>query len=98
MFVLARPRHILFLLVLAFISLQACEARADVSVVDDGKREVRLSQPAKRIISLAPHVTELVFAAGAGKQLVGVSEYSDYPEEAKKIASIGSIFALSPPI
>ncbi len=94
MFVFARPRQILFLLALAFISLQACEARADVSVVDDGKREVRLSQPAKRIISLAPHVTELVFAAGAGKKLVGVSEYSDYPEEAKKIASIGSIFAL----
>lgn len=94
MFVFARPRQILTLLVLAFISLQACEARADVSVVDDGKREVRLSQPAKRIISLAPHVTELVFAAGAGKKLVGVSEYSDYPEEAKKIASIGSIFAL----
>ncbi|WMW79065.1 cobalamin-binding protein [Undibacterium cyanobacteriorum] len=69
-------------------------AYADVSVIDDGKRTVRLTQPAKRIISLAPHVTELVFAAGAGKQLVGVSEYSDYPEDAKKVASIGSIFAL----
>ncbi|WP_329604193.1 cobalamin-binding protein [Undibacterium nitidum] len=55
---------------------------------------MHLEKPAKRIISLAPHITELVFAAGASNALVGVSEYSDYPEDAKKIASIGSIFAL----
>lgn len=83
--------RIVFLLTLAFVSLQT---KAEISVIDDSKRVVRLEKPAKRIISLAPHVTELIFAAGAGKALVGVSEYSDYPEEAKKIASIGSIFAL----
>jgi iron complex transport system substrate-binding protein len=69
-------------------------AAADVSVLDDAQRTVRLEKPAKRIISLAPHVTELIFAAGAGHLLVGVSEYSDYPEEAKKIASVGNVFAL----
>nr|WP_315484729.1 cobalamin-binding protein [uncultured Undibacterium sp.] len=69
-------------------------AHADVSVLDDAQRTVRLDKPAKRIISLAPHVTELIFAAGAGHLLVGVSEYSDYPEEAKKIASVGNVFAL----
>lgn len=69
-------------------------ATADVSVLDDAQRTVRLEKPAKRIISLAPHVTEMIFAAGAGHLLVGVSEYSDYPEEAKKIASVGNIFAL----
>jgi iron complex transport system substrate-binding protein len=69
-------------------------AFASVTVLDDAQRKVTLPHTAQRIISLAPHVTELVFAAGAGKQLVGVSEYSDYPEEAKKIASIGNIFAL----
>jgi iron complex transport system substrate-binding protein len=69
-------------------------AAADVSVLDDAQRTVRLEKPAKRIISLAPHVTEMIFAAGAGHLLVGVSEYSDYPEEAKKIASVGNVFAL----
>lgn len=76
------------------IATLCLQAKADVSVIDDSKRVVHLEKPAKRIISLAPHVTELVFSAGAGSSLVGVSEYSDYPEEAKKIASIGSIFAL----
>jgi len=69
-------------------------AAADVSVLDDAQRTVRLEKPAKRIISLAPHVTEMIFAAGAGHLLVGVSEYSDYPEQAKKIASVGNVFAL----
>lgn len=69
-------------------------ALADVSVLDDAKRAVTLKQPARRIVSLAPHVTELVFAAGAGDHLVAVSDYSDFPEQAKRIPSIGSIFAL----
>lgn len=72
----------------------AAHSQADVKVLDDAKRTVTLTQPAKRIISLAPHVTELVFAAGAGDRLVAVSDYSDFPEAAKKIPSIGSIFAL----
>ncbi|MDP3785824.1 MAG: cobalamin-binding protein [Undibacterium sp.] len=74
--------------------LLAGQVQASVSVLDDSQRTVSLVKPAKRIISLAPHVTELIFAAGAGHLLVGVSDYSNYPDEAKKIASIGSIFAL----
>jgi iron complex transport system substrate-binding protein len=74
--------------------LPACAAIANVSALDDTGRTVTLDKPAQRIISLAPHATELLFEAGAGKLLVGVSEYSDYPEQAKKIASIGNIFAL----
>jgi iron complex transport system substrate-binding protein len=70
------------------------EAQASIRVIDDSQRAVILEKPARRIISLAPHVTELVFAAGAGDLLVGVSEYSDFPEEAKNIASVGNIFAL----
>jgi iron complex transport system substrate-binding protein len=42
-----------------------------------------------RIVSLAPHLTELVFAAGAGELLVGVVEYSDYPEEARRLPRVG---------
>ncbi len=68
--------------------------KTQIRVLDDAKHSVVLNQAAHRIISLAPHITELVFAAGAGQRLVGVSEYSDFPPEAKKIASVGNVFAL----
>jgi iron complex transport system substrate-binding protein len=61
---------------------------ATVSVVDDSGNTVTLAAPAQRIVSLAPHATELLFAAGAGKLLVGVSEYSDFPAAAKQLPSV----------
>ena len=64
--------------------------RAEVSVVDDLGNSVRLDKPATRIVSLAPHLTEMVFAAGAGDYLVGVVNYSDYPPATLKIPVIGS--------
>jgi iron complex transport system substrate-binding protein len=67
----------------------AMPAHAEVSVRDDAGNTVRLAQPAKRIISLAPHMTETLFAAGAGAQIVGTVDYSDYPEVAKKIQRVG---------
>lgn len=57
--------------------------------VDDAGRLVRLKHPATRIVALSPHVTELVYAAGAGHKLVGVSSYSDYPAAAKLIPHVG---------
>lgn len=62
---------------------------AAVQAVDDSGRPIHLSAPARRILSLAPHVTELIFAAGAGSKLVGVTTFSDYPEAAKKIPLVG---------
>jgi len=47
---------------------------------------------AVRIISLAPHITELVYAAGAGDSLVGAVEYSDYPAAARDVPRIGDAF------
>ena len=75
-----------------------------VRVIDDIGNTVILAHPARRIISLAPHVTELLFAAGAGKHVVGVVAYSDFPEAAKKLPEVGaynafdleSILALKP--
>lgn len=64
-------------------------ARAEVSVVDDTGAVLRLAAPARRIVSLAPHVTETLFAAGAGNRLVGAVEYSDYPEAARQVPRIG---------
>ena len=64
-------------------------AHAEISVRDDIGNIVKLAAPAKRIVSLAPHVTEILYAAGAGKQVVAAVDYSDYPEEAKKLPRVG---------
>jgi iron complex transport system substrate-binding protein len=71
----------------ALLALRAMAA--GVSVVDDRGHTVTLPAPARRVVSLAPHVTELVFAAGGGQRLVGVVEYSDHPPEARAIRRIG---------
>ncbi len=60
-----------------------------VEVIDDEGLLIQLALPANRIISLAPSLTELLFAAGAGSKLVGVVEYSDYPEAAKLLPIVG---------
>lgn len=62
---------------------------APVTVQDDLGNTVTLASPAKRIVSLAPHTTELLFAIGAGNEVVGVSQFSDYPEAAKHLPSVG---------
>ena len=69
--------------------LVACAVRGEVAVTDDLGERVALAAPARRIVSLAPHVTELLFAAGAGAQVVGTVDYSDYPPEAKAIRRVG---------
>lgn len=55
-------------------------------------REVTLAAPAQRVVSIAPSNTEILFAIGAGDQVVGRDELSDYPEEAKSVENIGSAF------
>jgi len=77
---------------------------AAVSTIDDVNNTITLSSPAERIISLAPHITELMFSIDAGDRLVATVEYSDYPPAAKQIRRIGgynaidmeSILALQP--
>jgi iron complex transport system substrate-binding protein len=65
---------------------------ASTLVVKDGLgRDITIRMPPKRILSLAPSNTELLFAVGAGPQVAGRDEYSNYPEEAKKLTSIGSM-------
>jgi len=61
----------------------------NISVIDDAGRQVTLAGPAQRIISLAPSLTELLFVAGAGNRIVGVSEYSDFPPQAQGIPVVG---------
>lgn len=69
--------------------LAGIPARATLEMRDDDGHLIRLAGPAQRIVSLAPHVTELLYAAGAGDRLVGAVEYSDYPEAAKKLPRVG---------
>lgn len=70
--------------------MTAVPAGAEIVVRDDTGREIRLVEPARRIVSLAPHVTELLFAAGAGDQVVGVVAYSNYPDAAARITQVGA--------
>lgn len=72
------------------LACAAVQANAAISVVDDTGRTVTLLHPARRIVSLAPHTTEMLFAAGAGPYVVGVTEFSDYPPEAKNLPSVGN--------
>jgi iron complex transport system substrate-binding protein len=84
-----RVRAPLRLLAVVALALASTLAGAEIRLTDDRGREVVLERPAQRIISLAPNMTELLFAAGAGERVVGADEYSNYPEPARRIARIG---------
>jgi iron complex transport system substrate-binding protein len=87
---MAKPLHVLsrrFGLLLLW-ALPLAPAWPAILVTDDAGNRLVLERPAQRIVSLAPHITELLFAAGAGAAVVGVSEYSDYPEAAAGLPRI----------
>lgn len=71
------------------LGLACGNAAAGIRLTDDAGRSVALKQAARRIISLTPHLTELLFAAGAGERVVGTVDYSNYPEQARRIPRIG---------
>jgi len=82
-----------FIAVVAFLALPfivATGSIAEIRVTDDLGREVVMQQPAQRIVSLAPHNTENLFTAGAGGQIVGTVDHSDYPEQALDIPRVGN--------
>ena len=69
--------------------LIAAPALADIAVRDDTGQTIRLARPAQRIVSLAPHITENLFAIGAGGRVVGTVDFSNFPEAAKRIPRVG---------
>ena len=75
------------MIILAWLSVVAA---AEVVVVDDNGQQIKLAVPAKRIVSLAPNITEVLFHIGAGEKIVGADEYSNYPEEAKDILRVNN--------
>jgi iron complex transport system substrate-binding protein len=68
---------------------QSAPSSATRVVTDDLGRQVAIPAEIKRVVSLAPSVTESVFAVGAGEKLVGDTTYCNYPEQAKAIAKVG---------
>ncbi len=65
-------------------------AIGQIKVVDDYGNRVSLPSPATRIVSLAPHLTELLYAAGAGPKVVGAVAFSDFPPEARALPRVGN--------
>lgn len=74
----------------ALCALACLPARGEIVVTDAGGSITRLAVPAKRIVSLAPHITELLFAAGAGNRVVGNVEYGNYPPAAGILPKVGN--------
>lgn len=72
------------------LTLAAATGAAEpVQVLDVDGHPVRLAAPARRVVSLAPHLTELMFAIGAGDRVVGTVDYADYPEAAQRVPRVG---------
>ena len=82
------------LLLLALAALIVSPAIAEVRAVDDAGATVVLAAPAKRIVTLAPHAAELVYAAGAGERIVGVIQGTDYPAATARLPVVGDAAAL----
>ena len=89
-------RKTLLFTLLFILLLTACgsgsSASGNLTLTDGLGREVKLAGPAQRVVSLAPSNTELLYAVGAGSQVVGRDQLSDYPEAAKAATDIGSAF------
>ncbi len=88
-FCMRRARLLLAILIIIAASSVPAWA-AGRTIVDQAGRTVTVPDNPARIISLAPNITEIIFAVGAGDKIVGVSEYSDYPPEAAGIPQVGS--------
>jgi iron complex transport system substrate-binding protein len=89
-----RPYRLLLLLALAGLWSALAAARADVVLPQPDGPPLTLAAPAQRVITLSPHLAELVYAAGAGERLVATVEYSDYPPPAARLPRIGDAFRL----
>lgn len=60
--------------------------------IHDDTASYRFTKPAKRIVSLAPSITEILFAIGAGDMVVGRTKYCNYPEETSKVTVVGTLY------
>jgi iron complex transport system substrate-binding protein len=82
-------RNIVKRFILLAVWLVTLHASAAITVHDATGNTIVLQRPAQRVVTLAPHVTEMVFAAGGGDRIVGTVGYSDFPPAAKDIPRVG---------
>ena len=68
---------------------------ADITVVDDSGTVIVLAEPPGKIVSLSPHLTELLFSLGVGDRIEATVDFSDYPEAALNIPRLGNAFSVS---
>jgi len=80
---------------LALLLIAGTGPAAAVTVSDDSGKTVELARPARRVVSLAPNLTELMFDLGAGDRVVATVQFSNYPAAAKRIPRIGSSGSLN---
>ena len=90
-----RPPGIALLLSAMYLIVSLPGALAAIEVIDDEGRTVRLQHFAQRIVSLSPHITENLFAAGLGERIVATVAHADYPEQAKDLPRIGGYNSLN---
>lgn len=81
--------------VAAYFYLSPAASPQPVTLTDGLGRQVVLDAPAQKIISLAPSNTELLYAVGAGPQMIARDDFSDYPEEAKSLTGVGDAFGFN---
>jgi iron complex transport system substrate-binding protein len=74
-----------------FLALFACREAPRASVKDGLGREVMLPSRVGRVVTLAPNLTEIIFATGAGAKIVGTDDYSNFPEGASKLPKVGGM-------
>ena len=91
-------KHQFILSIISILLMASCSSQApplksgapyEVIGIDDLGREVRFNHPPQRIVSLDPSITEILFALGLNNEVVGVTDYCDYPEEARSKSKVG---------
>ena len=83
-----RPRAAVFVFVLAAL---ACREAPTAAVTDGLGRAVVVPSRVARVVTLAPNVTEIIFAMGAGAKIVGTDDYSNFPAAARKLPKVGGM-------
>lgn len=88
-----RKRTVLMITILAvFTIVTGVFAQGfPITVTDDLDQEVRLEKKPEKIISISPNMTEVLFAIGAGENVIGVTTFANYPEAALEVQKIGTI-------
>ena len=81
-------------LILCLLCSLALSPAAQAKSPDKAVNKSVSARPAMRIVALSPHAVEMLFAIGAGEQIVATTDYADFPEAAKAIPRIGGYYGI----